>query len=80
MGQNLIEICSLWCTWSNIRLYLGFIGDKAVRGLICRHENTLTYKLKLALAKQHLASKMIYALICHVISEMFSTLHDTVAC
>ena len=50
MGRNLIKICHPWCVWSKRWHHLGFIDDKAVGGIVCRHAITLTCKLKLIFA------------------------------
>ena len=59
IGRNLIEICRFWRAWFKRRPDLGFIDEEAVGGLVCRHANTVTCELKLALMKRHLASKMV---------------------
>ena len=52
MRRNLIEICRLL-------LGFGFIDEKSVDGAICRHANTVTCVLKMALADVLLARRLI---------------------
>ena len=67
------EICRpWWCIWSERWPDFEFIDDKAVGGLVCRHVNTVTWVLTPdRLAQRRFVSKMIQALVCHVILRLF---------